>query len=74
MHEARWFVLFFNDYTRITWVCLKELKSEVSSMFQQSHKTATIQYQSSIQVLYTDNSGEFITRKSTYIYMILFIR
>jgi hypothetical protein len=64
MHAARWFVLFFNDHTRITWVCLMELKSEVSSMFQQSHKTAATQYQSSIQVLYADNSGKFINQDS----------
>jgi hypothetical protein len=33
-------------------------------MFQQSHKTAATQYQSSIQVLYIDNSGEFINQNS----------
>lgn len=64
MYAARWFVLFFNDHTRITWVYLMELKSEVSSMFQQYHKTAATQYQTSIQVLYTDNSGEFINQDS----------
>jgi hypothetical protein len=39
-------------------------------MFQQSHKTAATQYQSSIQVLYTNNSGEFINQDSKkYLYL-----
>jgi transposase InsO family protein len=35
-------------------------KSEVSSLFQQFHKMIATQYQSNIQVIRTDNGGEFI--------------
>jgi hypothetical protein len=37
-------------------------KSEVSSLFQQFHKMIATQYQSKIQVIRTDNGGEFINQ------------
>ena len=37
-------------------------KNEVSSLFQQFHKIIATQYQSNIQVLRTDNGGEFVNQ------------
>uniref|UniRef100_A0A2N9IBP1 Integrase catalytic domain-containing protein n=1 Tax=Fagus sylvatica TaxID=28930 RepID=A0A2N9IBP1_FAGSY len=59
---ARWFVSFIDDHTRMTWICLMKLKSEVSSLFQQFHKMIATQYQSNIQVIRSDNGGEFINK------------
>ena len=41
---AHWFVSFIDDHTRITWICLMKLKSEVSSLFQQFHNMIATQY------------------------------
>ena len=59
---ARWFVSFIYDHTRMTWVCLMKSKNEVSSLFQQFHKIIATQYKSNIQVLHTDNGGEFVNQ------------
>lgn len=59
---AHWIVSFIYDHTRVIWVCLMKSKSEVSFLFQQFHKMVTTQYQSNIQVLCTDNGGEFINQ------------
>jgi hypothetical protein len=60
LNESRWFVSFIDDHTRMTWICLMKSKSEVSSLFQQFHKMIATQYQTNIQVIRTDNGGEFI--------------
>jgi hypothetical protein len=60
LNGSRWFVSFIDDHTRMTWICLMKSKSEVSSLFQQFHKMIATQYQSNIQVIRTDNGGEFI--------------
>ena len=60
LNGSCWFFLFIDDHTRMTWICLMRSKSEVSSLFQQFHKMIATQYQSNIQVISTDNGGEFI--------------
>ena len=60
LNGSRWFVSFIDDHTRMTWVCLMKSKNEVSSLFQKFHKMIATQYQSHIQVLRTDNGGEFV--------------
>ena len=60
LNGSRWFVSFIDDHTRMTWICLMKSKSEVSSLFQQFHKMIATQYQTNIQVIRTDNRGEFI--------------
>lgn len=57
---SRWFVTFIDDCTRMTWVCLMKTKSEVTSLFQQFHKMITTQYSKQVQVLRSDNGGEYM--------------
>jgi len=59
---SRWFVLFIDDHTCMTWVSLIKSKNKVSSLFLKFHKLIATQYQSHIQVLYTDNCGEFVNK------------
>ena len=59
---AHWFVSFIDDHICMTWVFLIKSKNEVSSLFQQFHKIIATQYQSNIQVLRTDNGGEFVNQ------------
>lgn len=60
LNGARWFVSFIDDHTHMTWVCLMKSKDEVSSLFQKFHRMIATQYRSQIQVLRTDNGGEFV--------------
>ncbi|KAI5328105.1 hypothetical protein L3X38_027501 [Prunus dulcis] len=57
---ARWFVMFINDCTCMTWVSLLKTKGEVSSRFQQFYQMVETQFHARIQVLRSDNDGEFL--------------
>ncbi|CAL8991370.1 unnamed protein product [Prunus brigantina] len=57
---ARWFVTFIDDCTRMTWVSLLKTKGEVSSKFQQFYHMVETQFHTRIQVLRSDNGGEFL--------------
>ncbi|KAM7499356.1 hypothetical protein LguiA_023770 [Lonicera macranthoides] len=58
---TRWFVTFIDDCTRMTWVCPMKSKSEVSSLFKGFHKQISTQYNATIQVLRSDNGGEYMS-------------
>ncbi|KAH9763832.1 retrovirus-related pol polyprotein from transposon RE1 [Citrus sinensis] len=58
---ARWFVTFIDDCSRMTWIFLMKSKDEVNSLFQRFHKMVTTQFQTQIQVLHTDNGGEYMS-------------
>lgn len=55
----RWFVTFIDDCTRMTWLCLIKSKSEVNLLFQKFYNTIRTQYNVQIQVLRSDNGGEY---------------
>ncbi|CAL2253605.1 unnamed protein product [Prunus armeniaca] len=57
---AQWFVTFIDDCTRMTWVSLLTTKGEVSSKFQQFYQMVETQFHTRIQVLRSDNGGEFL--------------
>ena len=59
----RWFISFIDDHTCMTWICLMKCKSEVSSLFKQFHNMVATQYSSVIQVLRSDNGGEFVNQE-----------
>ena len=56
---SRWFVSFIDDCTRVTWVCLMKSKGEVNLLFQKFHTMIKTQYKAQIQVLRSDNGGEY---------------
>jgi len=55
-----WFVTFIDDYRRVTWVCLMKSKGDVNVLFQQFHKMMSTQYNAKIQVLRSENGGEYM--------------
>ncbi|CAL9020488.1 unnamed protein product [Prunus brigantina] len=57
---AQWFVKIIDDCTRMTWVSLLKIKGEVSSRFQQFYQMVETQFHARIQVLRSDNGGEFV--------------
>lgn len=59
----RWFVIFVDDCTRMTWIYLLKQKNEVIHIFQQFHKMIQTQYSKKIKILRSDNGGEFVNHK-----------
>ena len=58
---SRWFVNFIDDCTKMTWVCLMKSKCEVNLLFQKFHKMVCSQYNAQVQVLRSDNGGEYLS-------------
>lgn len=56
---SRWFVTFIDDCTRMTWLYLMTSKGELNLLFQKFHKMVETQYNAQIQVLCSDNGGEY---------------
>jgi hypothetical protein len=59
----RWFVIFIDDCTRMTWLYLLKHKAEVLSVFQYFHTMVQNQFSAKIQILRSDNGGEYINRE-----------
>ena len=45
LSNARYFVTFINECTRMNWISLLQNKSDVGTAFQEFHKMVTTQYQ-----------------------------
>ena len=58
---SRWFVTFIDDCTRMNWLCLMKSKSEVNLLFQFFYKMVRTQYNAQVQVLRSDNGGEYLS-------------
>ena len=58
----RWFVIFVDDCTRMTWLYLMKQKSEVAGLFQNFHKMIRTQFFGNLQVIRSDNGGEFVNK------------
>ncbi|PRQ56213.1 putative RNA-directed DNA polymerase [Rosa chinensis] len=56
----RYFVLFIDDCTRLSWVALLKTKDEVFPAFQTFRTLVQTQYHSTIKVLRSDNGGEYV--------------
>uniref|UniRef100_A0A2N9FXX4 Integrase catalytic domain-containing protein n=1 Tax=Fagus sylvatica TaxID=28930 RepID=A0A2N9FXX4_FAGSY len=59
----RWFVIFVDDCTRMTWLYQLKTKDEVSTVFQAFHAMVQTQFSSKIQILRSDNGGEYINQR-----------
>ena len=56
----RYFIAFIDDCTRMTWIYLLKNKSEVFSKFTSFCAMVKTQFKSDIQILRSDNGGEFV--------------
>ncbi|KAJ9559500.1 hypothetical protein OSB04_004660 [Centaurea solstitialis] len=56
----RFFVIFVDDCTRMTWVYLLKNKSEVLEKFDVFYNMIQTQFQKNIQIFRSDNGGEFV--------------
>lgn len=59
LNDARWFITFIDDHTRMTWTYLMKEKSETSRIFQSFYNLILTQFHSKIQVLKTDNARDY---------------
>nr|BAK64102.1 gag-pol polyprotein [Eustoma grandiflorum] len=55
----KYFVIFVDDCSRMTWLYILRHKSEVATKFVEFYHMIHTQYSSTIQILRTDNGGEY---------------
>ena len=58
----RWFVIFVDDCTHMSWLYLLKHKDEVLSVFKSFHVMVQTQFSTKIQILRFDNGGEYVNR------------
>jgi GAG-pre-integrase domain/Integrase core domain len=58
----RWFVLFTDDCTRMTWLYLLKNKDEVPNVFQIFFKMVKTQFEKDIKMVRSDNGREYINQ------------
>ena len=63
LNGSRYFISFIDDHSRMTWICLMKTKQVVRSFFKQFYSMVTTWYQTAIQILRTDNGGEFVNHE-----------
>ena len=56
----RYFVTFIDECTRMVWVSLLKHKNEVVHVFQELYKLVKTQYKGEINILQSDNGGEYV--------------
>lgn len=59
LNESLYFVLFIDDFTRMSWVYFLRQKSEVFSVFKNFKQMTETQTGLKIKILRTDNGGEY---------------
>ena len=59
----RWFIVFVDDCTRMTWLYLMKSKDEVFSIFQSFHAMIRTQFAACVKVIRSDNGKEFVNNK-----------
>ena len=62
-HGFKYFLLFVDDCSRMTWVYFLKNKSEVYEKFVLFYKLIQTQFQTQIKVLRSDNGREFVNRE-----------
>ena len=60
LHGFRWFLVFVDDCSRISWIYLLKHKSEVTLKIKQFVQMIERQFEKGIKVIRTDNAKDFI--------------
>jgi len=61
-NQFQYFLLFVNDFSRMTWVYFLKHKFEVPDKFYAFYQMIHTQFDKKIQVLRSDNGGEFVNK------------
>ena len=59
----KWFVLFIDDCTHMTWLYLLKHKDEVLGVFKSFHAMVQTQFSAKVQVLRSDSGGEYVNHQ-----------
>lgn len=59
----KWFVLFNDCYTRMSWIYMMKYKCNVFQCFQDFHMMVATQFDAKIWILRTDNGTEYINKE-----------
>jgi Integrase core domain len=62
MNGYRYFIIFIDCFSRVTWVYLMKNKSEVFDCFKYFHRSIQTQYGTIVKVLRSDNGTEYTNR------------
>jgi len=57
--RARWFVIFIDDHTKVTWIFLMKEKFDVGKIFENFHSMVQAQFQANIKIFKTNNGHEY---------------
>ena len=63
----RWFVVFVDCHSRLTWVYLLKHKSEVFECFKSFHHMIQTQFNASVKILRSDNGTEYHGQFTSYL-------
>ena len=61
LSSYRWFFLFVNDCTRMTWLYLLKNKDEVFIVFYSFHTMIQTQFSAKFRVIRFENDGEYMS-------------
>ncbi|KAI5323105.1 hypothetical protein L3X38_032177 [Prunus dulcis] len=64
-HDFRWFVMFIDDCTRLTWIYLMKHKHGVASILPVFCAMVHTQFHANVKVFRTDNGGEYVNHTLT---------
>jgi hypothetical protein len=59
---VRWFVIFVDDCTRMTWLYLMKNKDEVFLIFQSFHAMIQTQFSAKLRFIRSENGGEYVNQ------------
>jgi hypothetical protein len=71
LNNRKYFIVFVDDYSRMTWVYLVKEKSEAFLIFNKFKNQVEKQSGNSLKILRTDRGGEFSPRSLTVFVQIL---
>ncbi|WRX07954.1 Integrase [Theobroma cacao] len=63
LNGSKYFVLFIDDYTRLTWIYFIKFKSDVFSVFKKFKASVELELRWKVKCLRTDNGREFNSDK-----------
>jgi transposase InsO family protein len=61
----KYFILFVNDFSRVTWIYLLKFKSEVVHVFLNFDMLVMTQFSTQIKILQSDNGIEYMSKHMT---------
>jgi hypothetical protein len=59
----KWFVIFIDCYTHMTWVYMLKHKNEVLRCFQDFHKLVANQFNAKVRIIHNDNETEYLNNE-----------